>query len=165
MIMNLKKLFLLMGAVVLFVSFSSAQDFKYIGAAKCKMCHNKAEKGEQYNKWANSPHAKAMDALKGADAKNPKCLKCHSTAASVDQSLIASITPEEGVSCESCHGPGSAYKVATVMKDMKLAMSKGMIMPDEKVCKKCHNEESPNYKGFNFKEYSAKIAHDDPTTK
>lgn len=163
--MNYKKVFLLMGMVLFFISFTNAQDFKYIGAAKCKMCHNKAEKGEQYNKWAASPHAKAMQSLKGDEAKNPKCLKCHSTAASVDQGLIASITVAEGVSCESCHGPGSAYKVATVMKDQKLALSKGMIIPDEKVCKKCHNEESPNYKGFNFKEYSAKIAHADPTIK
>ena len=163
--MNYKKLFYLLGIVLMFSVSVNAQDAKYIGAAKCKMCHNKAEKGEQYNKWLASPHAKAMDALKGDEAKNPKCLKCHSTASCVDQGLVATITVAEGVSCESCHGPGSLYKVATTMKDQKLAMSKGMILPDEKVCKKCHNEESPNYKGFNFKEYSAKIAHDDPTTK
>lgn len=163
--MNFKRLVILLGMVVFFLSFVNAQDAKYIGAAKCKMCHNKAEKGEQYNKWANSKHSKAMASLKGDEAKNPKCLKCHSTAASVDQGLIASITVEEGVSCESCHGPGSLYKVATTMKDMKLAMSKGMIMPEEKVCKKCHNEGSPNYKGFNYKEYAAKIAHGDPTKK
>ena len=163
--MNLKKLFFLLGLVVIFASFVNAQNAQYIGAAKCKMCHNKADKGEQYNKWLASPHAKAMASLKGDEAKNPKCLKCHSTAASVDQGLIASITEAEGVSCESCHGPGSLYKVATTMKDAKLAMAKGMIMPEEKVCKKCHNEGSPNYKGFNFKEYSAKIAHADPTRK
>ena len=163
--MNLKKLIFLMGMVVFFLTSVNAQNAQYIGAAKCKMCHNKADKGEQYNKWLASPHAKAMAALKGAELKNPKCLKCHSTAAGADQSLVASITVEEGVSCESCHGAGSLYKVATVMKDHKLSMTKGLIMPDEKVCKKCHNEESPNYKGFNFKEYSAKIAHDDPTTK
>jgi hypothetical protein len=163
--MNYKKLFFLLGMVIISISVVNAQDFKYIGAAKCKMCHNKADKGEQFNKWAASPHAKAMASLKGADAKNPKCLKCHSTAASVDQSLVATITVEEGVSCESCHGPGSVYKVATTMKDKKLALTKGMTLPEEKVCKKCHNEESPNYKGFNYKEYAAKIAHDDPTTK
>jgi len=163
--MNYKKIIFLLVMSMFTIGLVNAEDFKYIGAAKCKMCHNKAEKGEQYNKWASSKHAKAMESLKGADAKNPKCLKCHSTAASVDQSLVATITPEEGVSCESCHGPGSAYKVATIMKNHALAMSKGMIMPEEKVCKKCHNEESPNYKGFNYKEALAKIAHDDPTTK
>ena len=163
--MNLKKLIFLMGMVVFSLTSVNAQNAQYVGAAKCKMCHNKTEKGEQYNKWLAGPHAKAMASLKGAELKNPKCLKCHSTAAGVDQSLVASITVQEGVSCESCHGPGSLYKVGTVMKDHKAAMAKGLIMPDEKMCKKCHNEESPNYKGFNFKEYSAKIAHDDPTTK
>ena len=128
------------------------------------MCHNKPDKGEQYNKWAASPHAKAMESLKGDDAKNPKCLKCHSTAASVDASLLAGLKVEEGVTCESCHGPGSVYKSATIMKKLDLAKEKGLIIPTEETCKKCHNEESPNYKGFNFKEYVAKIAHDDPTT-
>lgn len=162
--MNLKHLTFLIGLFLLVGSVCSAQSAQYIGAAKCKMCHNKAEKGEQYNKWANSPHAKAMASLKGDEAKNPKCLKCHSTAAGVDQALVASITVAEGVSCESCHGPGSLYKTATVMKDQKASMAKGMILPEEKVCKKCHNEQSPNYKGFNYKDYVAKIAHNDPTT-
>ncbi len=164
-IMNLKKLVFLLGITVLFSSVAFAQDFKYIGATKCKMCHNKAAKGEQYNKWAAGPHAKAMESLKGDDATNPKCLKCHSTAAAVDKSLIASLKPEEGVSCESCHGPGSAYKSATIMKKQELSLAKGLIIPDEKVCKTCHNEESPNYKGFNFEEYVAKISHADPTRK
>ena len=162
--MNLKKLVFLVGIAVFVSSAAFAQDFKYIGAAKCKMCHNKPDKGEQYNKWAASPHAKAMESLKGDDAKNPKCLKCHSTAASVDASLLAGLKVEEGVTCESCHGPGSVYKSATIMKKLDLAKEKGLIIPTEETCKKCHNEESPNYKGFNFKEYVAKIAHDDPTT-
>lgn len=163
--MNLKKVFYLFGIILLTSTLVNAQDYKYIGAAKCKMCHNKAEKGAQFAKWSADPHSKAFASLKGAEAKNPKCLKCHSTAASVDQALVTTITVEEGVSCESCHGPGSAYKVATVMKDQKLSLSKGMIMPTEKVCKKCHNEESPHYKGFNYKEYVAKISHLDPTLK
>lgn len=163
--MNFKKLVFLIGMFVMGVSFVNAQTAMYVGAAKCKMCHNKADKGEQYNKWLASPHAKAMQSLKGADAKNPKCLKCHSTAAGVDQSLVASITVEEGVSCESCHGPGSLYKTSTIMKNKKVAMEKGLVMPTEATCKKCHNPESPNFKGFNFKEYAAKIAHPDPTLK
>lgn len=161
--MNYKKLMLLFGLILMIGSFASAQTFKYIGADKCKMCHNKPTTGEQYKKWAAGPHAKAMESLKGADRENPKCLKCHSTAASVDKSLVATIKVEEGVSCESCHGPGSIYKSAGIMKNQKLAMTKGLIMPDATVCKKCHNEESPYYKGFNFEEYSKKIAHPDPT--
>ena len=163
--MNYKKLVSLLGMLILFVSLTFGQDAKYIGAAKCKMCHNKAEKGAQFTKWEASKHSKAFSDLKPADQKNAKCLKCHSTSAGVDQALVATITVEEGVSCETCHGPGSVYKVATTMKDKKLAMTKGMIEPKEAVCVKCHNKESPNFKGFNYKEYAAKIAHADPSPK
>ncbi|MDP2860143.1 MAG: multiheme c-type cytochrome [Bacteroidales bacterium] len=145
------------------VAPASAQQKEYIGAAKCKMCHNKPPQGEQYNKWAASPHAKAMQVLKGDECKNPKCLKCHSTAAGLVLSDTQTITVAEGVSCESCHGPGSAYKTPTIMKDMAKAMAAGLIMPDEKLCKKCHNADSPNFKGFDFKTYSAKIAHKNPS--
>lgn len=139
-----------------------ATTFEYIGAAKCKVCHNSPTKGEQYKKWAESKHALAMKSLKGDDAKNPKCLKCHSTAAGVNQKLIDTITVEEGVSCETCHGPGSAYKTMAIMKDKAKAKENGLIIPDEKLCKTCHNAESPNFKGFDFKTYSAKIAHPKP---
>jgi hypothetical protein len=37
-----------------------------------------------------------------------------------------------------------------------------MIVPDEKLCKTCHNAESPHFKGFNYAEYSKKIAHPNP---
>ncbi|MGW8317408.1 MAG: cytochrome c family protein, partial [Bacteroidales bacterium] len=153
-----------------------AQNFKYIGASKCKMCHNKPDKGEQYNKWMEGPHANAMKTLSTDKAKeiasakgisdpatDAACIKCHSTLGSIDASLSAGIKMEEGVACESCHGPGSRYKGAAIMKDMELAMQNGLIMPTEEVCKTCHNDESPTFKGFNYAEYSAKIAHPDPT--
>lgn len=155
-----------------------AQNFKYIGAAKCKMCHQKPEKGEQYKKWLEGPHANAMKTLSSDQSKeiatakgiadpttDAACVKCHSTVGHIDASLIAGITAEEGVSCESCHGPGSKYKSASVMKDREFAMENGLILPEEAVCKSCHNEESPTYKPFNYAEMAAKIAHDDPTTE
>jgi len=162
--MNYKKLMFLIGLAIIISSAASAQNFKYIGAVKCKVCHNKPNKGEQYNKWMEGPHANAMESLKGDEKKDPKCLKCHSTAASVDKSLRAGIKESEGVSCESCHGPGSHYKGAAVMKKRELSMKKGLILPEESVCITCHNEESPTFKGFNYEEYVAKISHDDPTT-
>ena len=160
----LTKLFslVLICGLFLAVTPASALPKEYIGAAKCKMCHNKPATGEQYSKWAASPHAKAMQSLKGDEAKNPKCLKCHATAFGLELSDTQSITMAEGVSCESCHGAGSGYKTTTTMKDKAKAMAAGMIVPDEKLCKKCHNPESPNYKEFNYKTYSAKIAHPNP---
>ena len=161
--MNRKKIMTLLSMVVFLCTTLTAQDHKYIGATKCKMCHNKAAKGEQYNKWKEGPHANAMSKLEGDEAKDPKCLKCHSTAGAVDAGLIATLKVEEGVSCESCHGPGSIYKNKTIMMSREKSMEAGLILPEEKVCLTCHNDESPDFKGFNFAEYSAKMAHPDPT--
>jgi hypothetical protein len=161
--------------LISFVIFSFSQDFKYIGAAKCKMCHNSDEKGKQFGKWTESKHSKAFETLKGPEAakvakeKNiadastsPQCLKCHSTAAMNAPELHAGITQEEGVSCESCHGPGSSYKSLNIMKDQALSLQNGLILPSEQVCVKCHNSESPNFKGFDYKTYAERIAHSNP---
>ncbi|MCX6226433.1 MAG: multiheme c-type cytochrome [Bacteroidia bacterium] len=153
---------LLVCGLFLAVAPASAQQKEYIGAAKCKICHNKPPQGEQFNKWSASKHSKAMQSLKGDEAKNPKCLKCHSTAAGLVLSDTQTITVAEGVSCESCHGAGSAYKTPTIMKDQAKAIAAGMIIPDENLCKKCHNAESPNFKGFEYKTAFAKIAHPNP---
>lgn len=165
----MKKLMLLLGLALFISTGAFAQQFKYVGAARCKMCHNKPEKGEQFNKWEAGPHAKAMQALKGDEASNLACLKCHSTAGSVDQGLLAGIKAEEGVSCESCHGPGSVYRNASIMKNKQQALSKGMIEPTEETCKVCHLGEKPAghvaaKKPWNFDEFVKVIAHDDPTT-
>ncbi len=167
--MNYKKLMFLLGLAIIFSTAATAQNFKYIGATKCKMCHNKPDKGEQYNKWAEGPHAKAFEALKGDEQSNATCLKCHSTAGSVDQGMLAGLKADEGVSCETCHGPGSVYKSASIMRNKKLALSKGMIEPTEETCKVCHLGDKPAghpeaKKAWNFEEFKNMIAHDDPTT-
>jgi hypothetical protein len=156
----------------------SAQNFKYIGADKCKMCHNKPATGDQYGKWAASLHAKALKSLASQQAldyakkngiadptKEAKCLKCHSTYDAAAANLRGGILPTEGVSCETCHGPGSAYKAPTIMKNLAQAKQNGLIVPNEKVCLTCHNKENPFFKEFNFQAASAKIAHPDPTIK
>lgn len=173
-----KRLFTFALMVLFAGSALMAQNFKYIGASKCKMCHIKPATGEQYNIWLKGPHAGAMKTLAGEEAKkiasekgiadpttDPACIKCHSTVGAVDAKLVATAKMDEGVSCESCHGPGSMYKGASVMKNRELALSKGMIMPTVEVCKTCHNEESPTYKPFNYDEMVAKIAHPNPAAK
>jgi hypothetical protein len=154
----------------------SAQTFKYIGADKCKMCHNKPATGDQYKKWQDGLHSKSLKSLSSQasldyakknnianPAKEAKCLKCHSTYDAVAANLRGGILATEGVSCESCHGPGSAYKSPTIMKNQKMAMQNGLIMPDQKLCVTCHNPENPFHKEFKFEAYVAKIAHPDPT--
>ncbi len=63
---------------------------KYIGAEKCKNCHQAKKAGNQFAKWKEQKHAKAFETLasdaakklgkeRGVDdpQKSPKCLKCH----------------------------------------------------------------------------------------
>ena len=159
-------------------STASVAQNKYIGSAKCKVCHNAPDKGVQYTKWAGSKHSKALERLKSDTAKligstrgvadpstNAKCLKCHATAFGVATDLLGGLTLAEGVSCESCHGAGSAYKNPAIMKNLADAKSKGLTIPNEKICLKCHNSESPVFKSFDFKTYYAKISHKNPKRK
>jgi hypothetical protein len=171
-----KKIFIVAALALFAGGTMMAQTFKYISAPKCKMCHMKPAKGDQYNSWLKGPHANAMKTLAGDEAKkiaaekgiadpatDAACIKCHSTLGHIDAKVAGPLKSTEGVSCESCHGPGSMYKGASVMKNRELSVKKGLIIPTVEVCKNCHNEESPTYKGFNFEEMVAKIAHPDPT--
>lgn len=157
----------LISCFLLFIGgdYLTAQDYDYIGAAKCKMCHNKPATGGQYKLWLGSKHATAMESLKGDEKKDPTCLKCHSTYGGVDEDFIATLKMSEGVSCESCHGAGSGYKSKSVMQSREKSMAKGLILPTEKVCLECHNDKSPHFKGFDFDEYVKKIAHPVPAAE
>ncbi len=183
----MKKYFVMLMMVAIAILFLSesfviaAGDFKYIGVAKCKMCHKTAKSGDQFTKWTTDSHSKAYATLATPEAKavakkagvteDPqkaaKCLKCHVTAFDAPAAAKeASLTLEEGVSCEACHGPGSAYKTNAVMKALYAGTQKGaevgLIDPTKEVCVKCHNTESPTYKPFNFDEAAKKIAHPVP---
>lgn len=159
---------------------SVAKQSGYIGLKKCKMCHNSAKKGAQFKVWVKTKHAQAYKTLGTAEAKkiakekgiaNPqedgKCLKCHVTAYGVDASLLGKkFNKEDGVTCEACHGGGADYSKMKVMKQLSAnkidPASVGLIIPTEKVCVTCHNEESPSFKEFNFDEFFKKIAHPMP---
>jgi len=177
--------------ILLFSMNLSAQDKPmYVGVAKCKACHGKMT-GDQYGTWEEGPHANALKslssekALKYAEenniedpANNPKCLNCHATIKTVDEKLIdpkGKLTLEEGVSCESCHGPGSEYKSPKIMSRkaykedpqaaQKAAMEVGLILPTEEVCVTCHNENNPFHEPFNYEEMAKQIAHPVPEDK
>lgn len=163
--------------VAMFIFVGANAQAKYIGADKCKVCHNKPAKGDQYNQWKASDHSKAFTALSSAKAKeiatkngiadatkDAKCLACHSTKGSVAANLIATLTDADGVSCESCHGPGSLYKAPAVMKDLAMSKSKGLIVPGEATCKGCHTgNKMHDNAAFDYAKAYAKISHKDPT--
>lgn len=78
----------------------------YVGVNNCVMCHDEVHKG-----WQKKPHARAFDLLvaKKAD-KTDGCLKCHTTGFGQGGYQDAEKTPGlKGVTCESCHGPGSEH--------------------------------------------------------
>lgn len=134
------------------LGFGQGGKHSYIRAGKCKMCHMK-----QYKAWQGTPHAKALTVLKGAEAKDAKCVKCHVTGFGKGGYIIGKDTLLANVQCEACHGPGSDYKSADVMKDKDKAKAMGLIIPTEEVCKGCHNKESPKFKGFDFEKMKVKV--------
>lgn len=158
---------------------SKSSDHKYVGTKLCAMCHKSEAAGKQFVIWEGSKHAQAFKTLTTADAdkiakekgfltkaaETEACLKCHVTGYNVDASLLTDkFNISDGVQCETCHGPGSEYKTKKIMEDKKLAIENGLKIYDniEELCVKCHNEESPSFKGFNFKEMWAKIEHSVP---
>ena len=152
--------------------------FKYIGVKKCKMCHKGPKKGNIFETWQERSHSKAYATLasdeskeiakkagiEGDPQKAAECLSCHVTgySASADAKM-KTLTLEEGVSCEACHGPGSVYKKSSIMKGINKGTMKGtdhgLIEPVKEVCVKCHNPKSPTYKEFVFEEAKKAIAH------
>ncbi|MBK7641671.1 MAG: cytochrome c family protein [Planctomycetes bacterium] len=159
----------------------------YIGAAKCKNCHNVAENGAQYDCWTKSKHAEAFKTLGGDEAKkvatekgiadaqkDEKCLKCHETGfgLAADQ-FDKKFDKTAGVQCETCHGPGEQHMKARLAAAAteenpdpkvrkKVAEGEIEVPTGPKLCEGCHNKESPSYKTFEYPEFLKKIAHYDP---
>ena len=180
------------GLAVLFASSVLGQTgdpAKLVSIKKCAMCHKKDDKGNQYGKWQAMGHAKAYELLGTEEAKavgaklgidNPqtsgKCLKCHSTAYFFTETRQSEeVTLEEGVSCQSCHGPGADYKKKSIMESRDESIANGMVYPaKEKSCTRCHNDTGPTWDperytlpsgektGFDVNQAYEKIKHERP---
>lgn len=116
----------------------------YTGSKRCASCHF-----EQYMKWKKSGHSKAFDMLTSKYETDAKCLKCHTTgygepSGYKDQATTPSLA---GVTCETCHGPGSVHeevskpfaqvKELTPEQEKKIRDSIWMMIP-KNVCVECH---------------------------
>jgi hypothetical protein len=146
---------------------------KYIGTRTCEMCHNSELKGRMYDAWDTTSHATAYATLASAESKaiaeemgiedaqqDSTCLKCHVTGYGLPATDEYSM--EEGVTCEACHGPGEHYDDIRVMTKPDVYEQNGMVVPDEELCITCHNDESPTYKEFKFKDAYKLIEHRTP---
>lgn len=154
-------------------------EYKYVGIKICAACHKTEKQGKQLDIWQKSKHAEAYKTLTTAKAneiakakgltkpaaESAECLQCHATT---ETKLVEKgFDMKDGVQCETCHGPGSAYKTITIMKDKAKAVAAGMTeykddAAIEQQCKTCHNEKSPTYKEFKFNEMWKKIKHPVP---
>lgn len=144
----------------------------YVGGGKCRMCHMK-----EYKSWQATPHAKGLETLRtataervteisgklgvkltGSAAEAKECLGCHVTGhgqpggyPAADSTKSAALS---GVTCENCHGPGSAHVAAA--KEAKKAAINGKL--GESFCRDCHTPAmSPK---FDFAAYQAKGMHE-----
>ena len=164
---------ILVFGLLLFVAIGFAGDHAYTGLKKCKMCHKGEAKGNIYETWEASLHAKAFTALgedkakevytklgkEGNPQEDPACLKCHVTGFGADSSLVTKVIYEDGITCEACHGAGGDYWKKTIMEDTEQAVANGMVADPKTGCVNCHNEESPTYQEFKFEERWEKIKH------
>ncbi len=179
--MNRATLIIIIAAIILLPCSLVAQH-KYVGVKICAPCHRTKKQGEQTVIWQKSKHAEAFKVLESDEAKeiakkmelsdppaeSPECLGCHAPQFDVDAKLITkTFNLEDGVQCETCHGPGSDYKKLSVMKDREKSIAAGMIKASEDptLCEKCHNEKSPTYKEFDYKKMWAEIKHPVPEAK
>lgn len=151
------------GLAILFASSvlgEAGDPAKLISVKKCAMCHKKEDKGNQYGTWQSMGHAKAYELLGTEEAKavgaklgiddpqsSGQCLKCHSTAYFFTEELqTTEVALENGVSCQSCHGPGADYKKKSIMKSLEESIANGMVYPaKEKSCTRCHNDTGPTW--------------------
>ena len=158
----------------------TSSQFKYVGVTTCVgACHKSEQQGNQLSIWQNTKHSLAFKTLQTPEAdkiakekgfntpaaETPQCVKCHVLGKDIDASeLEAGFKKEDGVQCETCHGPGSEYKKLSIMKDREKSKENGLIIHTEReaFCTGCHNSESPTFKSFNYDEMWAKIQHPKP---
>jgi hypothetical protein len=156
------------------------------GSQKCSTCHSLKNLGSQQKVWEESKHSKAYLTLLSDKAKsfanskgikspeeNELCLKCHTTKGFLGLNEIdAAYDKKEGVGCEACHGAGSKYSPAEIMKDEDLFINNGGVKGSEETCLGCHSKKAGKQNGeisenicpfqekdFNFKSYMEKVVH------
>ena len=159
-------------------SNQSTRERVYVGEQICRQCHHQPGR-DQFSAWRLTKHAQAFAALSmpqareiadlsGIDAdppKSPVCLGCHTTAYDTEEwERDETFHFEDGVQCELCHGPGSEYMDADVMRDSARARQAGLRMPQESDCLVCHKEKGSHTavlggKEFDFAAALREIAH------
>ncbi|MBN2473258.1 MAG: hypothetical protein JXB62_01520 [Pirellulales bacterium] len=118
------------------------EDQTYVGVKECASCHFKA-----FAAWQKTGHSRAFRPLTEKYQKDPKCLKCHTTGYGEPTGYQdASGTDLQGITCESCHGPGSKHtEICKAFGEKKLSEEEKRIAKQsiweilpKNVCIECH---------------------------
>jgi hypothetical protein len=142
---------------------------KFVGSAGCKSssCHGGAgEKRSQYITWSQKDfHTRAYTILLDARSarigealtiaqpqSSARCTVCHSPFQSVSpERLAAGAHPDEGMSCENCHGAAESWLRGHTRTDWTYAtrVSAGMrdlrnLYPRANACVACHQNVDPD---------------------
>jgi Cytochrome c554 and c-prime len=142
---------------------------RYLGAASCSSssCHGGA--GEQHNQfivWSErdfhqraslilttARSARIAERLSINDASvSTRCTVCHSPLTTISQARLSDKShPDNGVSCESCHGPAEAWLRSHTRRDYTYAMRVSAGMRDLRnlyvranACVACHQTVDPD---------------------
>jgi cytochrome c554/c'-like protein len=117
---------------------SAAQtDETFAWASACKSCHS-----DIYAAWQNTKHARALSRLSSGNQQK-ECIGCHVTGPKQRVEKGGTVV-NGGIQCESCHGAAAAHAADPGVKT-------GLVRrPDEALCKECHNEKSPHFRGFYY---------------
>jgi YVTN family beta-propeller protein len=150
----------------------SSGDFRYTGVMACAACHQGPTMSYQFEKWRDGPHARAYAVLatekarkiaeeagiKDSPSQTPHCLYCHAPEwAYTKESFLEGADPRDGVTCESCHGPGSQYSPEAVMRDKTAARAAGLWKVDRSTCMRCHKD--AHGRKFDYDQAATKISH------
>lgn len=123
----------------------------YYSSEQCKGCHL-----EQYEDWAASKHAKAVNDLAGVNRTIPECMTCHSERYRRTLDIGAANSEMRGVECATCH-------INSLPHGMEHSNVTKRVKVDPKSCLNCHTHEwSPDY---DEKTYFPKVAHTGASAK
>lgn len=155
----------------------------YVGARVCAECHTGPASGNQYSLWLASKHSQSYAALTKPEAEQiarlsgarqePEatvhCLSCHSSAANAEpRQRQRTYRIEDGVQCETCHGPGSEHVARQRAGTRSPCCREELRRPTKQLCLRCHLQQTSHAvvlkaRAFDLEQAWREIAHPRPT--
>ena len=133
----------------LFAWDSSRSNGVYVGAARCRSCHE-----EEYSQWRSTQHAAAFKTLLDRHRHfQPRCVSCHVVGYGTRHGYRVG-APEEplaNVQCEVCHGPGGEHVRQPATSNVQRAVP-------ERVCLECHTPDHSD--AFSYAAKLPLVVHD-----